>query len=786
PTPLIEYVPLQYDPKGGKIITQYDMHAVDDVGLLKFDFLGIRNLSILGDAVRLAKEHRNADVNIEKIPLDDKKTFELLARGETMGLFQLGGSGMTKYLKDLKPSSIHDINAMVALYRPGPIESIPAYIERKHNPQLVRYLDPRMKEILDQSHGVITYQDDVLLIAIKIAGYSWLEADKLRKAMGKKIPAEMRAQKEKFTKGSIENGLPASKAEELWRLIEPFAAYGFNKCVTGDSELSDAKTGEKFTVEELYNSKRLPQILSCEKDLTLRSKNITVVQQNGVKPVYKITTRRGLSLKATVNHPFLKFSGWTELQNLKIGDRIATARIAPTPKGLYAIEDYRLATLGYLLAEGNVCHPHGIYFYSKEKKEIRDFINYARQFPNIQTTINRSKSAASVYVGKKEQKKSNELREWLKKIDLLGKNALSKKFPRFVFQLHAQQLALLIGKMWQGDGCVHDGREDSMIYYATSSKSIAYDMQHLLLRLGIVSTVHRKVFSYRESKRLGWTIHVSRYTNLNTFASTVGVHLIGEPKRTLEKIISNHPVLSSTLEPHGARGSKDIVPIGVLPIVKEEIYKGYETLRGFAAANGISPRLLWQDRQKTGYLRETISRLGTLLHSRVLLGIANSDVYWDEIVAIEQMDSEMTYDITIPDNHNFVANDILVHNSHAASYGRVAYQTAYMKANFPGEYMTAVLTADSGDIEKIAEIIDETKRMGIPVLPPDVNESYAQFTLIKGLDDASDTIRFGLESVKNVGTNIVQAIIEARVERGKFSSIADFAERVHHKDFNKK
>ncbi|KKW33755.1 MAG: polymerase III, alpha subunit protein [Parcubacteria group bacterium GW2011_GWA1_53_13] len=225
PDPLIEYVPLQFDPKGGKIITQYDMHAVDDVGLLKFDFLGIRNLSILGDAVRLAKEHRGADVDIEKIPLDDKKTFDLLARGETMGLFQLGGSGMTKYLRDLKPNSIHDINAMVALYRPGPIESIPVYIERKHNPELVRYLDPRMKEILDQSYGVITYQDDVLLIAIKLAGFSWLEADKLRKAMGKKIPAEMRAQKEKLLTGFAAGGITSEKAEALWRLIEPFAAY---------------------------------------------------------------------------------------------------------------------------------------------------------------------------------------------------------------------------------------------------------------------------------------------------------------------------------------------------------------------------------------------------------------------------------------------------------------------------------------------------------------------------------------------------------------------------------
>lgn len=229
PTPLYEFTPTQLDPKGGKIITQYDMHAVEDAGLLKYDFLGIRNLSILSDAVRLVKERHGMTIDLERIPLDDPKTFSMLAKGETMGLFQLNGSGMTRYLKELRPSTIHDINAMVALYRPGPMECIPDYIARKHKPSLVTYLDPRMKEILSMSYGVITYQDDVMMIAIKLAGYSWLDADKLRKAMGKKIPAEMQAQKEKLLKGFVENGLTEKKAQELWHLIEPFAAYGFNK-----------------------------------------------------------------------------------------------------------------------------------------------------------------------------------------------------------------------------------------------------------------------------------------------------------------------------------------------------------------------------------------------------------------------------------------------------------------------------------------------------------------------------------------------------------------------------
>jgi DNA polymerase-3 subunit alpha len=202
----------------------------DGVGLLKFDFLGIKNLSILADAVKRVKAIHDVDVDLETIPLDDPKTFKMLAAGETMGLFQLNGSGMTAFLKQLQPSSIHDINAMVALYRPGPMESIPQYIERKHNANLITYLDPRLEKILDRSYGVVTYQDDVMMISIELAGYSWLDADKLRKAMGKKIPEVMEAEKEKLMKGFLEHGkLSYSVADKLWKLIEPFAAYGFNK-----------------------------------------------------------------------------------------------------------------------------------------------------------------------------------------------------------------------------------------------------------------------------------------------------------------------------------------------------------------------------------------------------------------------------------------------------------------------------------------------------------------------------------------------------------------------------
>ncbi len=230
PTALTDFTPLLLDPTSQeKTITQYEMHACEDVGLIKFDVLGIRNLSILGAAIDIVQKSRDIKIDLGKIPLTDKRTFDMLARGETMGTFQLGGSGMTRYLKELKPTRVEDLMAMVALFRPGPMAVIPEYIARKHNPTLVKYLDPRMEKYLDKSYGLLVYQDDLLFTAIYLAGYSWEEADKFRKAVGKKIPAEMAKQKEKFIEGVIKNGREKEFAEKLWILFEPFQAYGFNK-----------------------------------------------------------------------------------------------------------------------------------------------------------------------------------------------------------------------------------------------------------------------------------------------------------------------------------------------------------------------------------------------------------------------------------------------------------------------------------------------------------------------------------------------------------------------------
>ncbi len=229
PTPLTDFTPVQRETGGDKLVTQYEMHSVEAAGVLKNDFLGIRNLTILGKAVEIVQVTMNEDVDIYSLPLEDKETFEMLARGETMGVFQMASSGMTRWLRELAPTNIDDIMAMVALYRPGPMDFIPEYIDRAHHPEKITYPHPDLKDILEKSLGLLIYQDDVMLTAIKLAGYDWGEADKFRKAMGKKIPELMIEQESKFKEGCVKNGIDRSIAVELWERIKPFATYAFNK-----------------------------------------------------------------------------------------------------------------------------------------------------------------------------------------------------------------------------------------------------------------------------------------------------------------------------------------------------------------------------------------------------------------------------------------------------------------------------------------------------------------------------------------------------------------------------
>lgn len=232
---LTEYTPLQKEAKGERIITQYDMYCLDlnvsdhAIGLLKIDFLGLRNLTILQNAIHFVLENKRESIDLSKIPLDDAKVFSLITSGETTGIFQLESAGMRRLAKDLKPTKITDLFAMVALFRPGPMAWIDDFINAKNHKRTIKYPHAMLKPILEETYGIALYQEQCMQIANVMADYSLSEADSFRKAIGKKKPELMKKEKEKFIKGCVKNNYSQAVAENVFSLIEKFVGYGFNK-----------------------------------------------------------------------------------------------------------------------------------------------------------------------------------------------------------------------------------------------------------------------------------------------------------------------------------------------------------------------------------------------------------------------------------------------------------------------------------------------------------------------------------------------------------------------------
>ena len=228
PGDISDYVPMYKTPQTD-LMTQYNMKDLEDAGLLKMDFLGLRTLTVIDNALRLIKENHGVQLDLDSLPGDDPKTLELFSKAQTVAVFQFESSGMQDYLRKLKPTSIHDLVAMNALYRPGPMENIPDFIDRKHGRKTIEYLHPKMEETLKETYGIIVYQEQVMKIASDVAGFSLAKADLMRRAMGKKDKALMAEQKKEFAAGALSNDIDKKTASEIFDLIEKFASYGFNK-----------------------------------------------------------------------------------------------------------------------------------------------------------------------------------------------------------------------------------------------------------------------------------------------------------------------------------------------------------------------------------------------------------------------------------------------------------------------------------------------------------------------------------------------------------------------------
>lgn len=771
--PLVNYTPLHRPTKGeGGVITQYPMEILEDIGLLKIDFLGLSTLTIIRRALDLIRETKGVALEPEDIPLDDPAIYELLSSGEVAGIFQVESAGMRRVLTELRPTCFEDVVAVLALYRPGPMQFIENYIARKHGREKVNYIHPSLEPILKETYGIIIYQEEIIRILTDLAGYSSGEADLVRRAVGKKKEKELLKHRKTFIQRAVERGIPHEAAEEIFSAIEYFANYGFNKCMPGDVEVIDASTGRLVKLEDIYNGRaRIEQTAVCNiGTLKIGTHPIAAVLNNGLKPVFRLTTSLGRQIEATANHPFYTYDGWRPLEKLQVGDLISVPRYLPI-EGNAQWPDHEVIVLGHLLAEGNLCHPHSVYYYTHDREQLEDYIKAVEQFDNVTCSLSLHKGSYSVYARRIRRDQEPGVVLWAKKLGIWGKRAGEKEIPAAAFELNNRQVALLLSRLWAGDGHL----SEHYCYYATASERLARQVQHLLLRLGVVSRLRRVNFPYRDG-RIGYQVHVLGIEHIKNFASTVGTHFASQHHRQL-------CAAALRADSDIARGTKDVIPVQVKEIVRARKAATGITWQKMRDEAGVAQREFYPtgSPSKRGFRRETIARLAQYFDSYELARYAENDTYWDEVVSIEYVGEKQTYDLTVPEFHNFIANDILVHNSHAASYAALTCQTAYLKAKYPVEYMAAMLSVERHNTDKVALLAGECRRLGIELLPPNVNKSALDFTIEEG-----NKIRFGLGAIKNVGEGPVEAILAARRARGPFASLDDFCQSVDLRSVNKR
>ena len=636
---LVHYAPLMRPSKGSvtETVAQFEFPILESIGLLKVDFLGLSTLSVMREAGRLIKERHGIEYTLANIPFEGEITgqaFKLLSSGEVAGVFQVESAGMRRVLTEMQPHMFEHIIATISLYRPGPLEYIPNYIRRLHGEEEVEYKHDSLKSILAETYGIVIYQEQIIQILNKLAGYTAGEADLVRRAISKKKASDIEKHKKIFVDGCAKNNIPKDAAEAIYGDIEFFARYGFNKCLPGDVEVIDAATGRLVKIEDLYTGKAtIGATLACDTTLLkLQAGTVAAVMDNGVKPVYRLTTALGRTIEATANHPFYTFDGWRLLEELTVGEQLAVPRQIPV-EGKQEWANEKLIGLASLLAEG---------------------------------------------------------------VDEL---------PAEIFELNNRQLELLLRSMW-------DFRTQPT--GAFTSVRFAHQLQHILLRLRLVARI--------------------------------------------QLVSAEHCII--TIEEDQ-------------PIALETVPTLYHLMG--AQPDYTTTNILVLDRDNNHY--------------------QTNDIYWDKVISIEYIGEKQTYDLEVPGLHNFIANDILVHNSHAADYAVITVQTAYLKAHYPVEYMAALLLIERDKTEKVVNFINECRRMGISVMPPDVNYSGLDFDIQKLPPDVEaikpdpmlafrfpvppgSAIRFGMAAVKMVGEAPVQAILDARKEGGQFTSLEDFADRV--------
>ena len=431
-----------------------------------------------------------------------------------------------------------------------------------------------------------------------------------------------------------------------------------------------------------------------------------------------------------------------------------------------------------------------LYFYSNSTTAIADFVEAAKLFPDTVARVDsrgdgryevclstgrdaRFQPGGQGNLAEVLPTRSGVYR-YLERLGLLDKKATEKRVPPEIFELSDGCLELFLGRLWAGDGFIAN-RTNYVPYYATSSLGLAEDVVLLLLRLGILSVLKQKRFTYRGGVKLGYTLHIIGEGATERFLERLGPHCVSRE----DAVETLRAYVEATKR---NRASKDTLPAQVRSWVDTARKENGLTWKALERASGVCVKELYGqgNAKKRGFRRATIQAIGEELQAAELIELASSDVFWDEVVSIEAKGVRETYDLTVEEDHNFIANGIIVHNSHSAAYALVTYHTAFLKTYYLVEFMASLLSTEANNTENIVKYIGEAKLLGAEVLPPTVNESDISFTVPDG------KVRFGLGAVKGLGGAALEAILQVRKKGGAFSSLYDLCERVSLKTLNKK
>jgi error-prone DNA polymerase len=744
---LDEVVPLEPATMPGRVVVQWDKDDCADLGIIKVDLLGLGMMAALEEAIALCRA-AGCEVDLAHLPPDDPAVYRLLQEADTIGLFQVESRAQMATLPRLRPRRFYDLVVQVAIIRPGPIigQMVHPYLARRAGRQPIAYPHPSLEPILRRTLGVPLFQEQLLRMGMVAAGLTGGEAEELRRAFGfRRSRARMQAIEGKLRAGIARSGITGPAAEEIVRAITSFAEYGFPECVGGDTRVLDAATGRWVPIEDVVAGRiPLTRTLACDRQLRLRPRRVLAATPSGRRRVYRLRTALGRELVATSEHPLLTVEGWRPLGALRVGDTVAAARALPPP-GRRRWSRHALVVLAGLLAEGNLCHPATLYFYTTDRRRRDDFVRAVERFPNTRATIARHRACFSVHVRRRVPGRTNGALVWAERLGLRGCGARAKRVPDAVFGLRNSDLAFFLARLWEGDGSLaragHAG-------YGTASRRLAEDVQHILLRLGIVARLYTRVRPYRGRRVTGFVVTVTG-EDLRRFIRRVARHFLDPRKRERARVLG---------ETAGrGRMSRDVVPLAVRAIIDRERRHRGLSWEALGRRAGLSVRTLGApDPAKRGYRRWVIAQLARCLGSAELARLAGSDLYWDRVVAIRPAGMRPTYDLTVAGEHNFLANGLVIHNSHAASFALLAYASAYLKVHHPAEFYAALLNNQPMGFYHPATIVRDALRRGRAVRPVDVGVSAWRATVEDG------AVRLGLGQVKGLREAAAHRLVAAR------------------------